>query len=256
MDTPTPLKEEAEFLQEYANTLMGSGVHTSRVIRNTRRIGKSLGLDVKISLNHTSLVISVTHPQTQEIHNAVSMIPSLPISFTMNSELSALSWEAYDYHLSLDELRTKYEEIKSHQRLPHFLLLILVGLANGSFCSLFGGSWIEDILVFFATLAGFYAKERMLHYRVNNYITWVLSAFIASLTASVSLLLPSTSEVAIATSVLYLVPGVPLLNGLIDVLEGHELAGCSRLLRALLLVICIAIGLSFTLLIVRNNLTL
>ena len=37
MNSPNELKEITRFLLEYANRLMGSGVHTSRVIRNTGR---------------------------------------------------------------------------------------------------------------------------------------------------------------------------------------------------------------------------
>ena len=89
---------------------------------------------------------------------------------------------------------------------------------------------------------------------INHYIIFVVSAFVASLVASSALTLDTTSEVAIATSVLYLVPGVPLLNGVIDIVEGHVLTGCSRLIQALLLVLCIAVGLSCTLMMIRNSL--
>ncbi|WP_418406410.1 threonine/serine exporter family protein, partial [Alistipes putredinis] len=52
----------------------------------------------------------------------------------------------------------------------------------------------------------------------------------------------------------FLVPGVPLINGVIDIVEGHILIGCSRLINALLLIVCIAVGLSATLMIVKNSL--
>ena len=64
----------------------------------------------------------------------------------------------------------------------------------------------------------------------------------------------TSSATAIATSVLYLVPGVPLINGVIDIVEGHVLIGFSRLTEAALLIMCIAIGLSFTLIMVKNGL--
>ena len=49
-------------------------------------------------------------------------------------------------------------------------------------------------------------------------------------------------------------PGVPLINGVIDIVEGHILIGFSRLINALLLIVCIAVGLSATLMIVKNSL--
>ena len=63
-----------------------------------------------------------------------------------------------------------------------------------------------------------------------------------------------TAETALATSVLYLVPGVPLINGVIDIMEGHVLMGVSRLVNAMLLIVCIAVGLSATLLMVKDSL--
>ena len=61
MNSPNELKEITRFLLEYANRLMGSGVHTSRVIRNTRRIGKSLDVDVKMSLFQKTIQFLSNH---------------------------------------------------------------------------------------------------------------------------------------------------------------------------------------------------
>ena len=90
MNSPNELKEITRFLLEYANRLMGSGVHTSRVIRNTRRIGKSLDVDVKMSLFQKTMVVSVCDIDSTEVYNEVAIIPAFPISFELNAELSAL----------------------------------------------------------------------------------------------------------------------------------------------------------------------
>ena len=133
-------------------------------------------------------------------------------------------------------------------------MLVTVGLANASFCRLFGGDWTAAGIVFTATLVGFAARQRMQAHGVNHFLIFIISAFMASLCASVALRFDCTAETALATSVLYLVPGVPLINGVIDIVEGHILIGFSRLINALLLIICIAIGLSATLLMVKNSL--
>ena len=89
---------------------------------------------------------------------------------------------------------------------------------------------------------------------INHFLIFVISAFIASLCATVSLRFDCTAEIALATSPLFLVPGVPLINGVVDILEGHILIGFSRLVNALLLIVCIAIGLSATLIMVKDSL--
>ena len=70
------------------------------------------------------------------------------------------------------------------------------------------------------------------------------------------MLFNATPDVAIGTSVLFLIPGVPLLNGVIDIVESHILLGVTRLVGALLLIMCIAVGLSITLSLVHNGLVL
>ena len=133
-------------------------------------------------------------------------------------------------------------------------MLFLAAFANASFCALFGGDWTARGIVFSATLIGFYLRQVMQRRHINHYIVFIVSAMAASLVASSALTLDTTAEVAIATSVLYLVPGVPLLNGVIDIVEGYVTTGVCRLIQALLLVLCIAIGLSVTLMLVQNSL--
>lgn len=250
-----PLKETAEFISEYAGLLMGSGVHTSRVIRNSKRISASLGTELKASIFQRSIIFYVIDKETGESYGEVVEIPSLPINFEYNSELSGLSWEAYDNHLTLSELKEKFYQITASQRLHPQLLLLLVGLANASFCRLFGGDWISTLIVFLATFVGFFLRTKLNAKGVNHYIVFIASSLVASVCASSILLFNSqTSDIAITTSVLFLIPGVPLINGVIDIVEGYTLTGIARLINAFLLIICIAIGLSFTLWIVKDSL--
>ena len=140
---------------------MGAGVHTSRVVRNSKRIGEAFGLDVKLGVFHKNNILTIIDKQTNEACNEVIDIPAHPISFEHNSELSALSWEAVDNRLSLEELTEKYRKIVSAPMIHPLFVLLLVGFANASFCKLFGGDLISMGIVFSATITGFYLKQQM-----------------------------------------------------------------------------------------------
>lgn len=254
MKTEHELVEILDFIAEYATYLLGSGVHTSRVIRNSQRIGVALGVDVQLSTFQKSTIMTVRDPDSGGSMTRVVGIPSLPVSFERNSDLSALSWDAFDDHLPLDEIRRRYVELISKPRIDPIFVLLCVGLANASFCRLFGGDWTAMCIVFTSTLVGFAVKQRMQAHGVNHFLIFIVASFMASMCASVALRFDCTSEVAMATSVLFLVPGVPLINGVIDIMEGHILIGFSRLINALLLIVCIAVGLSATLLMVKDSL--
>lgn len=244
-----------DFIGQYAAHLMGAGVHTSRVVRNSKRIGDAFGVEVQMCAFYNNIMISITDGASQETYNKVIGISSHSISFEHNSELSALSWEVYDKHLPLDIIKEKYRKIVEAPRIHPLFVLILVGFANASFCRLFDGDAISMAIVFSTTVLGLFLKQQMIARHINSFITFIVSAFVASLAASTSLIFKdTTSSTAIATSVLYLVPGVPLINGMIDIVEGHVLIGFSRLTEAALLIMCIAVGLSFTLIMVKNSL--
>lgn len=254
MKTNKELTKIADFVADYATYLLGSGVHTSRVIRNSQRIGKSQGIDIQMSAFQKSIVMTAHDDDSGENITRVVGIPALPISFERNSDLSALSWEAVDERLTLDEIKERYDRLISKPAIDPIFVLLTVGLANASFCRLFGGDWTAMSIVFTSTLVGFAAKQRMQAHKVNHFIIFILSAFIASLCASAALSFDCTAHICLATSPLFLVPGVPLINGIIDILDGHVLIGFSRLVNAMSLIICIAVGLSMTLIMVKDNL--
>lgn len=245
MKTQQELCDILGFIAEYATYQLGSGVHTSRAVRNSRRIGEALGVDVQLSSFQKSTILTVLDLGSGESATRVVAIPSLPISFERNSDLSALSWDALDEGLSLDEIRSRYRTLVDKPRMDPIFTLVFVGLANASFCKLFGGDWTAVGIVFTATLVGF---------AVNHFLVFACSAFVASLCATAALRFDCTAEITLATSPLFLVPGVPLINGVIDIMEGHVLMGVSRLVNAMLLIVCIAVGLSATLLMVKDSL--
>ena len=177
--------------------------------------------------------MTLRNKENTHVYSMVNTAKAGAINFEINSDLSALSWEAYDNHLPLDQLWEKYHAITSKPRLNAWLVWVLVGFANASFCRLFSGDWIAVAAVFVATLVGFRLKQVLGKHHINHYFIFTISAFVASLIASVTMWQQwgNTPDIAIGASVLYLIPGVPLINGIIDIIEGHVLAGTARLIN-------------------------
>ena len=100
-------------------------------------------------------------------------------------------------------------------------------------------------VVFVATLCGYYLKQLMLSKKIDVRIVFIICAFVSSVLACADMLfsLGGTPQVAIGTSVLYLVPGVPYLNSMSDLLDGHYISFLSRFLDATVLTVCLSAGL-------------
>lgn len=251
MQQNVDIQDLSNFLLDFATSLMGVGVHTSRVVRNVSRIADSFGYGVDMTIFQKNITMTVKHPGDYSIRRTyVRKIPSLPLNFQVISKLSALSWEAYDSRLSLETLQERYRLIMSEERMSRWVVLFLVSCANAAFCRLFQGDLTAMGLVFVATLAGFFVRQELMTWHVNHMVVFVVCSFIASMVASIGIHynLGETQQVALAASVLFLIPGVPLINSIIDLLDGHVLIGTSRAINACILIICIALGLSGTLL--------
>lgn len=252
----TDIQELSNFLLDFATTLMGAGSHTSRVVRNVMRIADSFGYTVDMTIFQRNVTMTVKHIEDHSIRRTyVRRIPAIPLNFRTISELSSLSWEAYDHYLPLEELRRRYIEIATKSPMSRWWVLVLVAFANAAFCRLFGGDMIAMAIVWIATLVGFFVRQELIRRKLNHMLVFIICSFIASLIAAIGVRYNwgTTEDIALGTSVLFLVPGVPLINSILDILEGHVLIGFSRAINASILIICIALGLSMTLLILGKE---
>lgn len=252
----TDIQELSNFLLDFATTLMGVGSHTSRVVRNVTRIAEAFGYSVDMTIFQKNITMTIKHSEDYSIRRTyVRRIPDLALNFRALSELSSLSWEAYDHYLPLEELRRRYVEIATRPRMSRWYVLFLVAFANAAFCRLFGGDLIAMALVWVATLVGFFVRQELASRKVNHMLMFVVCAFTASMITAVGIRFNwgTTEDIALASSVLFLIPGVPLINSILDILEGHVLIGFARAINASILIICIALGLSMTLLILGKE---
>ena len=65
--------------------------------------------------------------------------------------------------------------------------------------------------------------------------------------------LGTTPEIALGTSVLYLIPGVPYINAISDIIGRHYLCALSRFMDACVLTCCLSAGLCIGMFILGLN---
>jgi uncharacterized membrane protein YjjP (DUF1212 family) len=242
----TTIEQIADLLTDIAAILMTSGAHTMRIIQNVSRMAETFGYKMDLSIFQLSIMMTiVSKGDPSKRLTTIKKTNNLSLNYTIVSDLSTLSWDTFDKQLSYETIKLRYHEIVTRKRMSRWLVLFLVGCANAAFCGLFKGDFYAVTLVFLATLAGFFVRQEMISRHVNHLVVFTTSAFVASLLAGMGYVfhLGNTPEIAIASSVLYLIPGVPLINSILDIIEGHILTGIARLVNASSLIVCIAIGL-------------
>ena len=244
------IQELTNFLSEYAAKMLSIGTYTARIERCVCRIAGAYGYEASLMIFVRHFIISVMDPADNSIRRTyVKTGAAAQISFDLISELSALSWEIYDEKIPLARARAAFTQILTSQKRNFAKTLILLSVANAAFCELFGGDSGAMALVFAATAFGICARYLLSRLKINLKIQYIAVSFAVSFIVSLGARygLSATPDVAVGSSILFLIPGVWLINSVFDILNENMLVGISRGLNTGLLIICIAIGLFLTL---------
>lgn len=232
------------FLADYCSYLLGCGATCLRLEKNLDRMAAAYGHKVEITIMPRHVHLSITDGAAEAVTSIASVKPC-GISFNINTRLSELSWEIADGKIDFDAAREKLHDIVTRDPRNKWLELVLVAIANASFCRLFGGDVSAMAMVGIATMAGYYLKLLMLSYKIDIRLVVIVCAFVSTVLSASDVLfsIGHTPLIAIGSSVLYLVPGIPFLNSFSDMLNGHYICAFSRFVDASVLTCCLSIGL-------------
>ena len=213
------------FLSAYSALLLRSGATCARLEQNVGRMAATwkLSADITIMPRHVSLVIRDNDENRNRVFTESTSNPV--VSFEKITRLSQMSWEVADNGWDVEKAEACFNEISRIGPANKWWVLFAVSCANGAFCRLF--------------------KQLMLSKKIDVRIVFIICAFVSSVLACADMLfsLGGTPQVAIGTSVLYLVPGIPLLNSFSDMIDRHYICFFSRMVDALILVSCLSMGL-------------
>ncbi|GIZ15418.1 threonine/serine ThrE exporter family protein [Capnocytophaga catalasegens] len=240
------LERTTHLLADISALLIGSGSNTRRALRNVERIANALGYHSEIFHSYSGVILTVYDKTTQEKETLVLTIPHHGVNFNAISAISILSWQAIEQKLSIDDIEKEVAFIKKQPHYNMVLMWFFTAIAGGSLAYIFGGnngSYIEFGISFLATFAGISARKLLQIKHFNHFICWAWAAFVSVSVVNIFRMLEvEPINNALAACVLWLVPGVPLINGFIDLLTGHVVSGWAKISTTGILVFMIAIG--------------
>jgi uncharacterized membrane protein YjjP (DUF1212 family) len=251
VDDITESKELGALLLDIGISLLNSGASCSRIRITMTRFALTYQYVPHISVGPKSISLTLNDNNGITIFNGIRSTPAQGVDFTIISGISRLSWNNTKEKLPVEKLKSEFYKLNVSTHYPRIVILCFVSLAGAAFCNTFGGTAMEMLITFGATFSGLFIKQQLIKYSFNPYICTYLAAVVASLfTATFRMAgLTITLENAFSTSVLFLIPGVPLINCFTDLIDGNILNGMIRGMNALLHALAIAFGLSTTIII-------
>lgn len=245
------LPEFGSLLIDIGILLQSSGASSSRIRTTMDRFARARNLEPHFIINPKSIAVTLINADGDTVFTGLRTSTAAGVNFKTLSGISRLSWRFIEEDLSLQQARDEVSRLSLLPHYPRLLVLAVVSIAGAAFCYTFGGDVKQMGITFVATFAGLFVNQELKKHKFNPYLSTYVSATTASLVTALFFIsgLDLKLEQAYSACVLYLIPGVPLVNSFTDLIEGEILHGIERGANALLQTLAIAFGLSTILLI-------
>ncbi|RME58095.1 MAG: threonine/serine exporter [Caldilineae bacterium] len=225
--------------------LLQYGADAQRVEETVHRFGTALGCDwMDILVSPNGLFVSTI--SGEEFRTKIRRVVHLGVDMTKVSAINRLSRRVEAGELDRHQARTELERItKLAPHYPAWLVVVMVGLACAAFSRLFGGDWTVFGVTFGASAVAMALRQQLTRRFVHPLFMVILTALTAAglVGGAARLGWQGDVQIALAASVLLLVPGVPLINAAEDLIQGHMVIGLARGVNGALIALSIALGL-------------
>lgn len=255
------IRHKLDLLLRTGQLLVESAADTNRIMRNMKRTAAFLGLPeehLHIYVQFNMLMVNLS--DNEHSFTKFQRCDKHGINMTTISLISKLSWKAIREDYSIERYAEELEAIASRPRnYTPIQVAIGTGFACGGFCIQFGCDWTAFFYASFAAAIGMYLRGLMLRKGLNNYMGIAIAAFISTVIAWATTYLPSswtdTPLHPLLACALFIVPGVPLINFVDDMLDNYIQVGLTRAINTFLMIVAMSFGIAFFLKLSNFDLT-
>jgi len=240
-------KRFAELILDVGTFLLASGAHCGRINSNIKRMSETWGFDVDIHPTFKGLLVSVQNREDKD--DSITLFRESPphvVHLQILTEVSHLTWKVWEENLSISETETAFAEIKKMSYYNCWVVSVAVGFSCAGLCLFSLGDIYNALIAFLAAFIGSVCRYKIAGMKFNPIISIAAAAFVTTMITGLGSVynIGASPEAAMATAVLYLIPGVPLINAVIDWIEGYLTSAVNRALFAGLILLTIAVGMT------------
>lgn len=235
-------REISRFIVKTGQMLLAHGAESTLIGDLTRRMGLACGVeDVEVSLSASSIV--VTTVMDGHCITTARRSPDRGINMKVVTDIQhiciMLERKVIDFTLASHKL----EQIKP-TRYNRWLVVVMIGLSCAAFARLSQGDYLICAITFLASSVGMIVRQEIGHRSFNPMLNFAVTAFVTTLISSQAVIyqIGNLPFVAMASSVLMLVPGFPLINSVADMLKGYVNMGIARFVMASMLTFATCLG--------------
>jgi uncharacterized membrane protein YjjP (DUF1212 family) len=227
------------------------GAESKLVELTANRVGRAFGVgSVEISMTSSAIVITTLNRDqsvttTRSIHHS-----PINMSIVCDVQNIVVDLESNGRDVSFVERELKGVQPNCYNR---WLVVLMIGFSCASFAYLNDADSGAFGITFLAAGVAMLVRQVLASKKTLLPINFCITAFVATIIASSAQIFnfSSTTNIALSSCILLLVPGFPLTNSMLDVIKGYPMMGWGRWVFALLLTLATSLGVILALSVLR-----
>lgn len=235
-----------ELCMKAGRMMLENGAEIFRVEDTMKRIATHFGVeDENFFILSNGIFTTGSDSEGRKSFAKVEHIPVHGADLSKVVAINQLSREICNGRYTLEEAFQRIEEIKNEKGKPWPMIVAATALGAGCFAILLGGTIWDGVSSFIAGIAlGFFmvfVSSRHLSKITGNILGAAIVTLVCLAFNSIEAI-PTNMVAMIGGAIIPLVPGVAFVNGIRDIGDGDYISGAVRLLDAILVFVCIAVG--------------
>lgn len=229
-----------------ANGLFVSMQEEGRTITRPVESGDAAGQEYLFGQEHLA--------SQARLASQVRYVPLSSVHLGRVAAVNNLSREIVAQKYTVEEASRKIEQIDKLPFTSNAVQTLMSGLGAGAFCILFGGSLLDSAAAFLSGLVLWIFVLFLTARGANKIMVNILASALVTAMGVLFFHLFSfgdSMDMIVIGSIVPLLPGVPLTNSIRDYLNGDYLSGTIRMIDAVLVACCIALGVGIVLRVVQ-----
>nr|WP_321457442.1 threonine/serine exporter family protein [uncultured Cohaesibacter sp.] len=228
--------------------LMETGAKAEVVRNGIEMVVSGLGAEtIAVRIGYASISLTV-----KDGSNTISRLLQVGhhgVNLQLNNAARALAVRASQGGITPEAIGDEVQVLRKITPKHHW---IVVALATGLACASFGQLLGTDAFAFFPIWFAGFIGQTIRHFMVSNkQNVFSMVAIVAFVSSAIGGLISyyfgsETPEMAMFSSVLLLVPGVPSMNAQTDIMEGSPTLGSARALTVMMILVFLTVGVALS----------
>lgn len=237
-------KEIMELALQAGHILLENGAEIFRVEETMDRICRHYGLESGSAFVLSNGIFATAGDKKEHFFAKVQHIPVSGAHLDRVAAVNQLSREIAQGRYTPAQARQALESIRSMSGKKKSSQVLASAVGSGAFCYLFGGTVFDGFCAFFAGALLYLFVLFVSQPRLSKIVGNILGGSLVTLVCCAMYLLREggSLDYMIIGSIMPLIPGVSFTNAIRDIADGDYISGSVRMLDALLIFFCIAIG--------------